>query len=154
MDIFISRKAFIREIFESDEQNEILIEIKAKIEVCFQKAKKLLHDNIVNEQLLIDDQMIEKLMKYSSELITFMINDKPKTGQRESLEFLIECFKERIIKLICHSLGFNAPFQDKPQRRKTEVINDNPFGEFSAENKKQKMTKEQILDCIDTALQS
>jgi len=40
----------------------------------------LLHDNIVNEQLLIDDALIEKLMKYSFELISFMKMEKPKSG--------------------------------------------------------------------------
>jgi len=110
MEIFLSKRQFIWEIFDSsDTTNEVLLEIKAKIEVCFLKAKRLLHDNIINEQLWIDETAIEKLMKQAKDLITFMNNDKPKTGEWESLEFLIDCVKERIIKLFSHSLGFNAP---------------------------------------------
>jgi hypothetical protein len=37
------------------------------------------------------------------------------TGKRESLEFLIDCVKERIIKVISHSLGFNAPLSSKEE---------------------------------------
>lgn len=34
---------------DSPEPNDVLIEIWAKMDACFVWAKKLLHDNIVNE---------------------------------------------------------------------------------------------------------
>ena len=57
----------------------------------------------------LDEVEIEKLMKQARDLITFMHNDWKKTGDWESLEFLIDCVKERIIKSISHSLGYNSP---------------------------------------------
>lgn len=49
-------------------------------------------------------------------------------------------------------MGFNSPVKEKVEKWKTEVVKDNPFGDFNADTKKKKMSKDQILDCIDEVL--